>query len=117
MESITLGKERLKYEEIKQGVSLHQELVRDLEASLLALKNSEIEELDKLTNRTRETTSKLLITFKEKDDLSTNLRSIYLLINTLIIEGEMKRDPSQFERALKAINPITRGFKSLESKK
>ncbi|MFA5577024.1 MAG: flagellar protein FliS [Tissierellaceae bacterium] len=117
MEGISLGREIWSSEELKQVLVAHEELVEDMEKAVLALENEKAKELDKLTNKIRETISKLLISFKGKDDLSTSLRSVYLLMNTLVLEGEIKKDPLQFQKALKAISPVIRGFKALESKK
>lgn len=95
---------------------LHEGLIEKFKESSQAITENKLDELNLYVNKSRDILTELLITFKEKDELSTNIRSLYLYANKLITEGEIKKDPSFFKKAIDVINPIYTGFKSLEVK-
>lgn len=95
---------------------LHEGLIGKFKESSRAIEENRLDQLNLSVNKSRDILTELLITFKEKDELSTNIRSLYLYTNTLITEGEIKKDSSFFEKAIDVINPIYTGFKVLEAK-
>ena len=80
------------------------------------IKEKDYTRLNILINNCRDILTELIITFNENDKLSTDLREIYLFINTMITEGEIKKEKSLFEKAKEVINPIYEGFQELEMK-
>ncbi|WP_313755799.1 flagellar protein FliS [Tissierella sp.] len=116
MESITLEKRVMSTNDWGLIAMLHEGLMEKFERSSEAIKEKNYDKLNILINNCREILTELLVTFREKDELSTNLRSLYLYTNKLITEGEIKKDTNLFENAIDVIAPIYMGFKGLETK-
>lgn len=116
MESITLEKKILSTNDWGLIALFHEGLIEKFQESSKAIEESEYENLNIIINNCRDILTELLITFKGKDELSTNLRSLYLFTNKLITEGEIKKDASFFEKAIDVIKPLYTGFKSMEMK-
>ncbi|WMM24554.1 flagellar protein FliS [Tissierella sp. MB52-C2] len=116
MSSITLEKKILSANNWGLLALLHEGLMERFEDAGNAIVEGNYTTLNELINNARDIISELLITFREKDELSTNLRSLYLFTNKLITEGEIKKDSSNFKKAINIINPIYLGFKGLESR-
>lgn len=114
METITLEKRILSTNDWGLVAMLHEGLIERFKESTKALEQKDYNNLNLLINNCRDILTELLITFNERDDLSTNIRSIYLYVNELITEGEIKRDSSFFQNAIEVINPIHTGFVELE---
>lgn len=116
MESITLEKRVMSTNDWGLVAMLHEGLMERFKESSEAIEEKDYDKLNKLINNSRDILTELLVTFREKDELSTNLRFLYLFANKLITEGEIKKDPSFFRKAIDIINPIYIGFKGLEMK-
>lgn len=93
---------------------LHQALIENFSMSQEAIELKDYNNLNGLINNSRDILTELIITFKDNDDLSTNLREIYIFINKLITEAEIKRDPKLLYEAKQVVLPILEGFKELE---
>lgn len=116
MEKTSLEKKVLSSNEWGLIALLNEGLIEIFQEAAEAIKREDFEELNKITNNCRDILTELLVTFREKDDLSTNLRSLYLYTNTLITEAEIKKDGSYYIEAIDIIKPLYAGFKSLEMK-
>ncbi len=116
MESITLEKKVMSTNDWGLIAMLHEGLMDRFKRSSNALEEKNYDELNILINNCRDILTELLVTFREKDELSTNLRSLYLYTNKLITDGEIKKDATFFKKAIDVINPIYIGFKGLEVK-
>ncbi len=116
MESITLEKRVMSTNDWGLVAMLHEGLMERFEESSEAIEEKDYDKLNKLINNSRDILTELLVTFREKDELSTNLRSLYLFTNKLITEGEIKKDATFLKKAIDVIAPIYIGFKGLEMK-
>ena len=116
MESITLEKKISSANDWGLIALLHEGLIERFQEASKAIEENDHENLNIIINNCRDILSELLITFKEKDELSTNIRSLYLFTNKLITEGEIKKDISCFEKAINVIKPIYTGLKALQMK-
>ena len=116
MESITLEKKVMSTNDWGLIAMLHEGLMDRFKRTSNALEEKNYDELNILINSCRDILTELLVTFREKDELSTNLRSLYLYTNKLITDGEIKKDATFFKKAIDVINPIYIGFKGLEVK-
>ena len=114
MEDMTLEKKILSTNDWGLVALLHEGLIERFRKSTNAIKNEDYEELNILINKARDILTELIVIFNENDDLSTNLRELYSFTNKLITEGEIKKDPSFFQKAEEVIQPILEGFKGLE---
>lgn len=113
---MTLEKKILSTNDWGLVAMLHEGLLERFEKSIEAIKNEDYDQLSILINKCRDILTELLITFQEKDELSTNLREMYIYINKIITEGEIKKDFSLLEEAKKVIIPLYEAFKELELK-
>ena len=116
MDKTTLERRVLSSNEWGLIAILHEGLMERFEEAAGAVEKNDFEELNKITNNGRDKLEELLINLRGKDELSTNLRSLYLFTNELITEGEIKKDSSCFKKAINIINPLYSGFKALENK-
>ena len=82
---------------------LHEGLIERINDGILAIENEDYEELNKSINISRDILTELILVFSKDDDLSTNLRSIYLFINKYITESEIKKDKDHLEEIKKVI--------------
>lgn len=95
---------------------LHEILLEKCQESKQAIKKEDYKLLNKLVNRNRDLLTELIILFKDDNQVSTDLREIYLYVNSLLTDGEIKRDPIYFEKIREVIMPILEGFKELEER-
>lgn len=116
MEDITLEKRILSTNDWGLVALLHEGLIDRFEESTKAIENKDYNSLSTLINKTRDILTELIVIFNEKDELSTNLREIYVFTNKMITEGEIKREISFFQESIDVIIPILEGFKELEIK-
>ena len=116
MENMTLEKRILATNDWGLVAMLHEGLMERFEESIESIKEKDYTRLNILINNCRDILTELLVTFREKDELSTNQRSLYLYTNKLITDGEIKKDATFFKKAIDVINPIYIGFKGLEVK-
>lgn len=116
MEKMTLEKKILATNNWGLVAMLHEGLVQNFNISKNAIESKDYEELNGLINNSRDILTELIITFKNNDELSTDLKEIYIFINKLITEAHIKKDGELFERAKEVILPIMEGFKELEVK-
>lgn len=116
MENITLEKRILATNDWGLVAMLHEGLVERFEESIESIKEKDYKGLNILINNCRDILTELIINFNGRDELPTSLREIYLFINTMITEGEIKKDISFFDKAKEVINPIYEGFRELEMK-
>lgn len=93
---------------------LHEGLIERINDGILAIENEDYEELNKSINISRDILTELILVFSKDDDLSTNLRSIYLFINKYITESEIKKDKDHLEEIKKVIFPLLAAFGDLE---
>lgn len=95
---------------------LHEGLIDRFKQSTKAIEDGNYGELNKVINNVRDILTELVITFRGKDELSTNLRKLYSFTNKLITEGQIVKEASFFKDAEDVINPIFEGFKELEKR-
>lgn len=95
---------------------LHEGLIDQCKKSIKAIEDKNHETLNKSVNRNRDLLTELIILFKDEDQVSTDLREIYLYINTMITDGEIEKDPIYFFKIIEVIEPILEGFRELEVK-
>jgi len=95
---------------------LHEGLIVRLEESVEAIKSSDLKKLNAIINNCKDILTELIIIFNDTDELSTNLREIYLFISKMMTEGELKRDRTYFKKTKDVIIPIYDAFKEMEEK-
>lgn len=116
MENIRLEKRILATNDWGLVAMLHEGLMERFEESIGSIKEKDYTRLNILINSCRDILTELIINFNGREELPTSLREIYLFINTMMTEGEIKKDISFFKKAKEVINPIYEGFSELEMK-
>lgn len=115
-DNISLEKRILSSNEWGLVAMLHEGLLDNFEKSIDAIELEDQKELNILVNKSRDILTELIVLFREKDQVSTDTRELYLYANELITKGEVKKDIGQFKAAIKVITPLWEGFKGLEEK-
>lgn len=95
---------------------LHEGLLDKCKKSKEAISSSDYVKLKEIVNSIRDLLTELIVLFSENDEVSTDLRDIYLYINKLATDGEIKKSELYFERIQEVTEPILEGFKGLEEK-
>ncbi|MBU5437167.1 flagellar protein FliS [Tissierella sp. MSJ-40] len=95
---------------------LHEGLIDNFKEAKKAISEENNELLTLVNNRSRDILTELLVIFRESNELSTNLKEIYIFINKLITEGELKKDINSYNESIKILTPVYEGFKELETK-
>lgn len=116
MEDISLEKKILATNDWGLVAILHEGLIENFNISKEAIELRDYKNLNGLINNSRDILTELMILFKNNDELSTNLKEIYIFTNKLITEGEIKKDKEFFDKAEEVILPILEAFKELEEK-
>ena len=116
MENINLEKKILATNNWGLVAILHEALIEDFDMSMEAIEDEDYKNLNGLINNSRDILTELIIIFKDKGELFTNLREIYMFTNKLITEAEIKKDVNIFNQAKKVILPILEAFKELEDR-
>ena len=116
MENISLEKKILATNNWGLVAILHEALIEDFSMSIEAIEGEDYKNLNGLINNSRDILTELIIIFKDKGELSTNLREIYIFTNKLITEAEIKKDGRIFNQAKEVMLPILEAFKELEEK-
>lgn len=116
MENIRLEKRILATNDWGLVAMLHEGLMERFEESIGSIKEKDYTKLNILINSCRDILTELIINFNGREELPTSLREIYLFINTMMTEGEIKKDIFFFKKAKEVINPIYEGFNELEMK-
>lgn len=116
MENMTLEKRILATNDWGLVAMLHEGLLERFEESIQSIKEKDYKRLNIIINNCRDILTELIINFNGREELPTNLREIYLFTNTMMTEGEAKKDISFFQQAKDVIKPIYEGFRELELK-
>ncbi|NLW23142.1 MAG: flagellar protein FliS [Tissierellia bacterium] len=93
---------------------LFERMVENFTSCISAINEKVYSRIYELNNNTRAILAELIVQFNGEDEISTSLRDIYIYINKLITEGEIKKDPSIFETCITIIRPICEAFQELE---
>lgn len=84
-----------------------------------AIGDIESESRDKLNisiNKIREILAELLATLQGDSEIANNLRSIYVYLNKIVTEAELKCDKDKLEEAIKVITPLYEAWQELGKK-
>lgn len=116
MEDMTLEKKILSTNDWGLVALLHEGLIERFEESIDLINEEEYERLNIVINNITDILTELIVIFNGNEELSTNLREIYLFINKIITEGNIHKDVSFFQEAIDVVVPILEGFRELEKK-
>lgn len=114
MDKISLEKQILSTNDWGLLAILNEGLMDKLEESKQAIDREDYKRLNQLNNVSRDILTELIVVFKNDNEVSRNLRDLYLFINKLTTEGENKRDKKYFDRSKEIIKPILEAFRERE---
>ena len=85
---------------------LYEALIDNFKDSIKAINGKDYNELKHINNNSRAILSELLATLQGDSDIAKNLREIYISLNKIITQGEVEKDSTSYEMAIKIIEPI-----------
>lgn len=97
-------------------VIVYDGLIDTINSAIEYIENKDKEKLNTSINKIREILAELLSTLKGDSEIANNLRSIYVYINKLVTEAEIKQDKEKLEDAIKVINPLYEAWQELGEK-
>lgn len=95
-------------------VILYEGLMDNFNKSIEAIERKDYSTLNSVNNNSRDILNELIITLQGDYPIVSDLKAIYFFVNSLITDGENKRDISAYEKAIKIIKPLYEGFGELE---
>ncbi|SHK44014.1 flagellar export chaperone FliS [Tepidibacter formicigenes] len=78
--------------------------------------DSDRENFNKSINKSRDIISEFIATLKGGSEITNNYKSLYLYINKLITDADIKKDKSKLEEAIKIVTPLYEGWSELGEK-
>lgn len=97
-------------------VIIYEGLIGRINTAIEDIDDGNREKLNTSINKIREILAELLTTLKGDSEIASNLRSIYVYINKLVTEAEIKEDKTKLTEAIKVINPIYEAWQELGQK-
>lgn len=95
---------------------IHEGFMSTVKSGIEHIENGNKEGLNDSINKVREILAQLLATTEGDSEIANNLRSIYVYLNKLVTEAEIKRDKTKLEEAIKVITPIYEAWQELGEK-
>lgn len=93
---------------------LYEALIENFKDSIQCLEDKKYDELKYINSNSRDILAQLISTLKGDSEIARNLMSIYIYLNKLMTNGEIKRDKISFENGIKIVKPLYEGFRELE---
>lgn len=95
---------------------LYEGLIENLKDGMDYINAKAYIKLNANSQKNREIVAELLSTLQGNSEIAKNLRGIYLYVNTLITEGENKKDSKKLQEAIKVITPVYEAWEELGKK-
>lgn len=95
---------------------LYEGFITTAKSSIDHIENKDKEGLNRSTNKNRDILAELLSTVEGDSEIANNLRSLYVYLNKLVTEAEIKRDKSKLEEAIKVATPLYEAWRELGEK-
>jgi len=95
---------------------VYEGLIDTLKSGIEYLECGNKERLNSSVNKVREILAELLATLQGDSEIASNLRSIYIYVNKIVTEAELKEDKGKLEEAIKVINPLYEAWQELGQK-
>lgn len=95
---------------------MYEGLMGTVKSGIEYIKNGNKEKLNSSINKVREILAELLATLEGDSEIANNLRSIYVYLNKLVTDAEIKQDKGRLEEAIKVITPLYEAWLELGEK-
>lgn len=95
---------------------MHEGLISTAKSGIEHIENGNKTELNSSINKIREILAELLATTEGDSEIADNLKSIYIYLNKLVTEAEIKQDKAKLEEAIKVVTPIYEAWQELGEK-
>ncbi len=95
---------------------LYEGFIATSKSAIDHIENKDIENLTRAANKDREILTELLATLDGNSEIANNLRQLYIYLNKLVTEAEVKRDKSKLEEAIRVATPLYEAWKELGDK-
>lgn len=95
---------------------VYEGLIDTFKSAIEYIEAENKEKLNTSVNKAREILAELLATLNGDSEISNNLRSLYIYINKLVTEAELKMDKAKLEEAIKVTTPLYEAWNELGEK-
>jgi flagellar protein FliS len=95
---------------------VYEGLIDTIKSAIGYIDEGNKEKLNASVNKVREILAELLATLQGDSEVAINLRSIYVYVNKIVTEAELKGDKGKLEEAIKVINPLYEAWQELGEK-
>jgi len=95
---------------------IYEGLIDTLQSGIEYIECGNKEKLNSSINKVREILAELLATLQGDSEISSNLRSLYVYVNKIVTQAELKEDKEKLEEAIKVITPLYEAWQELGEK-
>ena len=95
---------------------MYEGFMSTVKSGIEYIENKDKEKLNESINKTREILAELLATVEGDSEIASNLKSIYIYLNKLVTEAEIKQDKTKLEEAIGVITPPYEAWQELGEK-
>ncbi len=95
---------------------MYEGLMATIKSGIEYIENGSKEKLNSSVNKVREILGELLATLEGDSEIANSLRSVYIYLNKIVTEAELKQDKGKLEEAIKVINPLYEAWQELGEK-
>lgn len=95
---------------------IYEGFIDTIKSGIEHIESGNREKLNSSVNKVREILAELLATLQGDSEMANNLRAIYVYLNKLVTEAELKQDKEKLEEAIKVITPLYEAWQELGEK-
>lgn len=95
---------------------MYEGLISTIKSGIEYIENGNKEKLNSSVNKVREILAELIATLEGDSEIAGNLISVYIYLNKLVTEAELKQDKGKLEEAIKVITPLYEAWQELGEK-
>ncbi len=92
---------------------LYEGLIDTLKECITCMKNEDNKNLNTAINKCKDIIAEFMATLKGDSEIANNYKRLYLYINTLITQADIKKDAGKLEEAIKIVMPLYEAWSEL----
>lgn len=95
---------------------VYEGLIDTINSAIEHMREGNKEKLNYSVNKAREILAELLATLQGDSEIANNLRSLYMYVNKIVTEANIKEEESKLKEAIKVLNPLLEAWQELGEK-
>lgn len=95
---------------------VYEGLIDTIKSGIGHIDSGNKEKLNVSVNKVREILAELIATLQGDSEIANNLRTMYVYLNKIVTEAELKGDKGKLEEAIKVITPLYEAWQELGEK-